>query len=241
MVPDREQRVSNPTLRPLVLLVEDELSIRVFMRTLLSSAGYQLEEAASGEDALRLARQRRPDVVILDLGLPDIEGKEILRGLRELLSAPVIVVSARDRRAEIAACFEAGAAEYLTKPVFGDELLNRLSGALRASARAADEREATTFELGDLKINLTTKRVVVNEKEIELNPLEFKLLSKLVRNAGKVVTDRQLLHEISESSKYELHHLRALMASVRRRVEKDPVLPKYLVFEQGVGYRLRIE
>jgi two-component system, OmpR family, KDP operon response regulator KdpE len=226
------------TPTPLVLVVEDELPIRRFLRASLAAEGYRVEEADTGEKALKVAARQAPDVVLLDLGLPDLDGHEVLRRLREWLSAPVVILSARDQEAEKVAALDAGADDYLTKPFGTAELLARLRVALRHTARVAGEPEATTFESGDLKVDLAARRVWANGTEVRLTPLEYKLLATLVRHAGKVLTHRFLLQEVWGLVQQEPHHLRVFMANLRRKIESEPARPRHLLTEQGIGYRL---
>src|SRR5579871_5623264 len=180
---------------PRILLVEDELPIRRFVRTLLSGEGYHVEEATDGKQAIRFATQQPPDLIILDLGLPDSDGIEILRQLREWSQAPVIILSARDREGQKVAALDAGADDYLTKPFGTGELLARVRVALRHAARVGDESESSVFECGDLMVDLGARRVTVRGGDVKLTPLEYKLLTVLVRHAGKVLTHGTLLKE----------------------------------------------
>lgn len=227
------------TTAPLLLLIEDELPIRRFLRTSLDGEGYRLAEADTGQQAIRLAAQQPPDLVILDLGLPDVDGQDILRQLREWLQAPIIVLSARDQEQQKVAALDNGADDYLTKPFSTGELLARIRVALRHAARAGGDRESSTFVQGDLRVDLAARRVFVKDAEIHLTPLEYKLLTTLVRHAGKVLTHRFLLKEVwGPHQVQETHYLRVFMASLRRKIEDDPAQPRYLLTEQGVGYRL---
>ncbi|MGD9633020.1 MAG: response regulator [Pirellulales bacterium] len=228
---------------PLVLLVEDELPIRKFLGASLASAGYRLEEADTGREALKFAAQSPPDLVILDLGLPDQDGQEVLRQLREWLTAPIIVLSARDQEQQKIAALDHGADDYLTKPFSTGELLARIRAALRHAARAAgSEPGSTIYEVGDLKIDLAARRVFTSGKEVHLTPIEFKLVATMVHSAGKVLTHRQLLTEVwGPHQVQETHYLRVFMANLRRKLEADPAQPRYLLTEQGVGYRLASE
>lgn len=227
------------TTAPLLLLIEDELPIRRFLRTSLAGEGYRLAEADTGQQAIRLAAQQPPDLVILDLGLPDVDGQDILRQLREWLQAPIIVLSARDQEQQKVAALDNGADDYLTKPFSTGELLARIRVALRHAASARGDRESSTFVQGDFKVDLAARRVFVKDAEIHLTPLEYKLLTTLVRHAGKVLTHRFLLKEVwGPHQVQETHYLRVFMASLRRKIEEDPAQPRYLLTEQGVGYRL---
>jgi two-component system KDP operon response regulator KdpE len=228
------------TPAPLVLVVDDELPIRRFLRASLAAEGYRVDEADTGEKALKVAARQAPDLVLLDLGLPDLDGREVLRRLREWLSAPVVILSARDQEREKVAALDAGADDYLTKPFGTAELLARLRVALRHTARVTGDPEATTFESGDLKVDLAARRVFAKGAELRLTPLEYKLLATLVRHAGKVLTHRFLLKEVWGLVQQEPHHLRVFMASLRRKIEVDAARPRHLLTEQGVGYRLCI-
>jgi two-component system KDP operon response regulator KdpE len=224
---------------PLILLVEDELPIRRFLRTSLAGEAYRLAEAQTGQDALRLAAQQPPDLVILDLGLPDMDGQEVLRRLREWLQTPIVVLSARDQENEKVTALDQGADDYLTKPFSTGELLARIRVALRHSARVSGERESSTFSCGDLKVDLAARQVFVGGQETHLTAIEYKLLSTLIKHAGKVLTHRFLLKEVwGPHHLNETHYLRVFMASLRRKIESDSAQPRYLLTEQGVGYRL---
>jgi two-component system KDP operon response regulator KdpE len=227
---------------PLVLLVEDELPIRKFLGASLASAGYRLEEASTGREALRIAAQSPPDLVILDLGLPDMDGQELLTQLREWLAAPVIVLSARDQEQQKIMALDHGADDYLTKPFSTGELLARIRAALRHAARIGGESTATAYEIGDLKVDLAARHVFTGGNEVHLTPIEFKLLTTMIHSAGKVLTHRQLLKEVwGPQQVTETHYLRVFMANLRRKLEADPAQPRYLLTEQGVGYRLASE
>jgi two-component system KDP operon response regulator KdpE len=230
------------TLAARILLVEDELPIRRFVRALLTGEGYRVDEAHDGKEAIRFATQQPPDLIILDLGLPDSDGLDVLRQVREWSRAPVIILSARDREGQKVAALDAGADDYLTKPFGTGELLARVRVALRHAARAGDEPESSVFETGDLKIDMGARRVFVRGDEVKLTPLEYKLLTTLVRHAGKVLTHSTLLKEVwGPHQMRETHYLRVFMASLRRKIELDPAQPRYLLTEQGVGYRLVAE
>ena len=227
---------------PLILVVEDELPIRRFLRTSLTAENYRLAEAETGQQAIRLAAQQPPDLVILDLGLPDMDGQEVLQQLREWLKAPILVLSARDQEKQKVAALDNGADDYLTKPFSTAELLARIRVALRHVAKIHGEAESSTFECGDLRVDLTGRRVLVKDTEIHLTPLEYKLLTTLVKHAGKVLTHRFLLKEVwGPLHSQETHYLRVFMASLRRKIEDDAAQPRYLITEQGVGYRFAAE
>jgi two-component system KDP operon response regulator KdpE len=224
---------------PVVLLIEDELPIRKFLGASLVSAGYEIEEAATGQQAIRLASQKPPDLVILDLGLPDLDGQEVLRQLREWLTAPIIVLSARDQEQQKISALDSGADDYLTKPFSTGELLARIRAALRHVSRGREKMQAKSFEIGDLRVDFDARRVFRNGAEVHLTPIEYKLLATLIQSAGKVLTHRQLLNEVwGPANTQETHYLRVFMANLRRKLETDPAQPRYLLTEQGVGYRL---
>jgi two-component system KDP operon response regulator KdpE len=224
---------------PLILLIEDELPIRRFLRTSLAGEEYRLVEADTGAKAVKLAAQQPPDLVILDLGLPDADGQDVLRQLREWLQAPIIVLSARDQEQQKVAALDHGADDYLTKPFSTAELLARIRVALRHAAKVHSEAESSRFTTGDLTVDLGERRVSVADREIHLTPLEYKLLTTLVKHAGKVLTHRFLLKEVwGPLHGQETHYLRVFMASLRRKIEVDSAQPRYLLTEAGVGYRL---
>jgi two-component system KDP operon response regulator KdpE len=226
------------TTGPLILLVDDERPIRRLVHTALSGAGYRVLEAETGGDALRLAAQQPPDLVILDLGLPDADGQAVLRQLREWLRAPVIILSARDQERQKVTALDNGADDYLTKPFSTAELLARARVALRHAARAG-EPASPAVRVGDLSVDLAARRVHVAGAEVRLTPIEYKLLTTLARHAGKVLTHRFLLTEVwGPGHTHETHYLRVFMAALRRKIEADPARPRYLLTEQGVGYRL---
>jgi len=227
---------------PLVLLVEDEPPIRRFVRAALVAEGYRVEEADTAQQALRAAIQQPPDLVVLDLGLPDGDGIEVLKQLREWLRAPVIILSARDQEGQKVAALDAGADDYLTKPFSTRELLARIRVALRHASRTAGDRDVTTFENGDLKVDLAARRVFARGSEVKLTPLEYKLLTTLIKHAGKVLTHHFLLKEVwGPHQVRETHYVRVFMAGLRRKIEIDPAQPRHLLTEQGVGYRLAAE
>jgi len=218
------------------------LAVRRLLRSALGAEGYRLVEAESGEQALRLASEQPPDLVLLDLGLPDMDGQELLTRLREWLQAPIIVLSARDQEKQKVAALDGGADDYVSKPFHTSELLARIRVALRHAARMTADRETSVFACGELKVDLAARRVFARQEEIHLTPIEYKLLTTLARNAGKVLTHRYLLKEVwGPQQMQETHYLRVFMANLRRKVEKDPAQPRYLLTEQGVGYRLASE
>ncbi|MGQ0666442.1 MAG: response regulator [Nitrospiraceae bacterium] len=224
-----------------ILLIEDEPEIRRFLRTTLPAHGFRLYEAATGRDGLTEAKSRNPDLILLDLGLPDLGGSEVIRQVREWTATPIIVLSARDQEQVKVAALDLGADDYVTKPFGVNELLARMRAALRHATQSADVLEPV-FTLGDLKVDLGRRQVFVSGKEIHLTPIEYKLLTTLIRYAGKVLTHRQLLKEVwGPLHVEEGHYLRVYMRQLRNKLEKTPAHPRYLVTELGVGYRLRTE
>jgi two-component system KDP operon response regulator KdpE len=222
---------------PVVVVIEDEPQIRRFLRATLSQS-YRLFEAATGADGLIEAASRQPDVVIVDLGLPDMDGLEVIRRLREWSSAPVIVLSARGGERDKVTALDAGADDYIEKPFGTDELLARIRVALRHSAGAARDADAI-FRVGDLQVDQGRRRVQLEGKDVHLTPIEYRLLTTLVRHAGKVLTHRQLLREVwGPNHTEDAHYVRVFMAQLRRKIERDPAQPRYLLTESGVGYRL---
>ncbi len=224
---------------PRVLVVDDEKAIRHFLRVSLTANGYLVYEAAAGKEALREVAGVRPDVVILDLGLPDLDGVEVIRRLRESSPIPIIVLSVREREADKIAALDAGADDYLTKPFGVGELVARLRVALRRSAQTGPE---LVFEVDDLKVDIGRRQVTVGGQEVALTPTEYDLLRVLVQHAGKVLTHHYLLRQVwGASYEPETHLLRVNISNLRRKLEPDPTRPHYLLTEPGVGYRLRAE
>jgi len=224
-----------------VVVVEDDPQIRRFLRTVLPAEGFDVHEAETGERGLVEAATRKPDLVILDLGLPDLDGVEVVRRLREWSTVPVIILSARAHEHVKVAALDAGADDYLTKPFGAGELLARLRVALRHAASRGQPGEPT-FRVGDLEVDLAARRVHLEGAEAHLTPIEYRLLAVLVRHAGLVVTHRQLLRDVWGPAYVEhTHTLRVHMASLRRKIEREPARPRYLLTELGVGYRLAAE
>jgi two-component system, OmpR family, KDP operon response regulator KdpE len=226
---------------PLVLVIEDEFQMRRFLRTSLGAEGFRVVEAAGGEEGLRAAAQHVPDLVLLDLGLPDLDGTEVTRRLREWSEVPVVVISARGRENDKVAALDAGADDYLTKPFGFPELLARLRVALRHASRVAAERAGEEFACGPLRVDLAARRVFVDGAEIRLTAIEYRLLTTLVRHAGRVVTHRQLLREVwGPGNAGQTPYLRVYMAHLRRKLEPRPLRARIFQTEAGVGYRLRL-
>ena len=225
---------------PVVVLIEDEPQIRRFLRATLGSQGYRLFEATSGEDGLVEAATRQPDIIIVDLGLPDMDGLQVIRRIREWSRVPIIVLSARGQERDKVAALDAGADDYVSKPFAVGELLARLRVALRHAA--AGESGEPTFALGGLRVDQLKRLVLVDGKEVHLTPIEYRLLTILVRHAGRVLSQRLLLKEVwGPGHTEQAHYLRVYMAQLRRKLEADPARPRYLLTEPGVGYRLAAE
>lgn len=225
--------------KPVVILIEDEPEIRRFLRASLTGHGYRLFEATTGAEGLREAESRQPDIVVLDLGLPDIDGLEVIRRLREWTGVPIIVLSARGQEQDKITALDAGADDYVAKPFGVGELLARLRVSLRHAERTVREAGEPTFSTGDLEVNLTERRVLVGGKEIHLTPIEYRLLTTMVKHAGKVLTHRQLLYQVwGPPYADQAHYLHVYMAQLRRKIEADPARPRHLLTEPGIGYRL---
>lgn len=221
-----------------VLIVDDEDSIRRFLRVALASQSYTLFESTSGQEALSSVSEHKPDLVILDLGLPDIDGIEVTRLLREWTRIPIIILSVRGSDKDKIAALDAGADDYLTKPFSVGELLARMRAALRRAAQIPGE---PVFTLGELKVDLVRRLVTIQGQEVQLTPNEYELLRLFVIHAGKVLTHRHLLREVW-GAEYgdEYHMLHVNISNLRRKIERDSARPQYIITEPGVGYRLRI-
>jgi two-component system KDP operon response regulator KdpE len=223
-------------------VVEDEPQVMRFLRATLVANGYSLFEAATGAQALTEAATRSPDLILLDLGLPDFDGVELTRRLREWSKTPIIVISARGREGDKVQALDAGADDYLTKPFGVAELLARMRVALRNASRASAGPGEPVFRTGDLAVDLSARTVSLSGREVHLTRTEYNLLALLVRHAGKVVTHRQLLREVwGPGSVEHSHYLRVYMGQLRHKLEQDPARPRYLETEIGVGYRLRTD
>jgi len=219
-----------------ILVGDDEPQILRALAINLRVRGHEVTLAATGEQALQHAARAHPDVVILDLGLPGIDGLEVIRGLRGWSQMPIIVLSVREREADKVAALDAGADDYVTKPFGINELLARLRAALRRSAPGA---EAAAVETPDFRMDLAAKRITTNQGEVRLTPTEWHLVEVLARNRGKLVSQRQLLQEVWGPQYAEAaNYLRVFMAQVRRKLEPDPARPRYFITEPGMGYRL---
>jgi two-component system KDP operon response regulator KdpE len=227
--------------RELILLIEDEAQMRRFLRVTLQAHGYQLVEAPSGQEGLTEGATRNPDVVLLDLGLPDMDGIEVARRFREWSEVPIIVISAREQEEDKVRALDAGADDYLTKPFGAGELLARIRVALRHRAMQHAGQEESVFVMDDLKVDLAARQVFLNDKEIHLTRIEYHLLKVLINNAGKVVTHTHLLKEVwGQAYAAQQQYLHVYMAQLRKKLEADPTRPRLLINEPGVGYRLKI-
>jgi two-component system KDP operon response regulator KdpE len=226
---------------PSILVIEDEPQMRHFLRVSLVANGYRLIETDSGMDGTVQAATRSPDLILLDLGLPDIDGIEVTRRIRTWSLVPIIVLSARGGERDKVDALDAGADDYLTKPFGVEELLARLRVALRHAAHLGAKQEDALFSVGDLRVDLAKRQVFAKGAEVHLTPIAYKLLVYLVQHAGKVVTHRQLLREVWGPNTTDTHYLRVFMGQLRQKLEPDPSHPRYLITEPGVGYRLRTE
>ena len=230
-----------PAQFPRILIIEDEAEIRRFLRATLLGSGYRVLESPTGEDGLQQAKDEKPALLLLDLGLPDIDGLSVIHKLRQWSNVPIIVLSARGNEADKIKALDGGADDYLTKPFGVGELLARVRVALRRLPEVS-EADASVFTLGELRVDFGRHQVFVGEKEVHLTPIEHRLLTTLIRHGGKLVTHRQLLKEVwGPDSVFETHYLRVYMAHLRRKIESDPSRPQYLLTEPGIGYRLGSE
>jgi len=224
---------------PIVVLIEDEPQIRRFLRATLTGQGYRLFEAATGADGLVEVGSRQPDVIIIDLGLPDMDGVDVIRRLREWTAVPIIVLSARGQERDKVTALDAGADDYVSKPFGASELVARIRVALRHAAGASHEADEAAFKVGELQVDRLRRHVSLGGTEVRLTPTEYKLLTALIRHAGKVVTHQQLLREVwGPAHTDQAHYVRIYMAHLRHKLEAEPARPRYLLTEPGVGYRL---
>jgi two-component system KDP operon response regulator KdpE len=222
-----------------VLVVDDERAIRRYLHAALNAHGYIIYEAVSGQEALSAAAAEHPDLIILDLGLPDIDGVEVTRQIREWSQVPIIILSVREQERDKVAALDAGADDYLTKPFSTGELMARIRVALRRSTQTSPE---PVFKSGELVVNLSRRLVTIKGQEISLTPTEYDLLRVLIQHPGKVLTHRQLLQKVwGNAYETEAHLLRVNMSNLRRKIEPDPTRPRFIITEPGVGYRLRVE
>jgi len=225
-----------------ILLIEDEPQMRRFLRVTLQAHGYQLIESATGQDGLIQVATRNPDVVLLDLGLPDIDGLEVTKRLREWSRVPLIVISAREQEEDKVRALDAGADDYLTKPFGAGELLARIRVSLRHMAMQHTGSEEPVFVLDNLKVDLAKRQVLLDGREVHLTPIEYRLLAILIKHAGKVITHTHLLKEVwGTAYAGQTHYLRIYMAQLRHKLEADPARPRFFINEPGVGYRLKTD
>jgi two-component system, OmpR family, KDP operon response regulator KdpE len=229
-------------MKPLILVVEDDPQIRRFLRATLAAEGYQFHEALTAEEGAAQAAARRPDLILLDLGLPDHDGLEVIRGVREWSQMPIVVVSARGQEKDKIAALDLGADDYVAKPFAVGELLARIRAALRRSASGVQGGPGALLRFGKVEVDLEKRLVKVDGEDVHLTPNEYKLLQVLVQHAGKVLTQRQLLNEVwGPNHTEQAQYLRVYVAQLRRKLESDPARPKHLQTEPGIGYRLVVE
>ena len=229
------------TTRPVIVIIEDDPAIRLFLRTGLGAHGFKLFETNRGQQGIIEAGVRKPDLVILDLGLPDMDGVEVIKKIRAWSTMPIIILSARSIEQHKIDALDAGADDYLTKPFGLGELLARIRVALRHAFSSPTQDENNIFITGQLKVDLLKRQVFVTEQEIHLTPTQYRLLTLLVKNAGKVLTHQYLLKEVwGPSYKDNSHYLRIYMSQLRQKLETDAAQPEYLLTESGIGYRLKI-
>ena len=225
---------------PLALVIEDEPHMRRFLRATLRGNAFQVVEAATAREGLAQAAGRNPEVILLDLGLPDRDGREVTRELRRTTRAPIIILSARGQEHEKVTLLDLGADDYLTKPFGAAELLARIRVALRHASAPPEAMQEPIFLAGEVSVDAVRRQVFRGREEVHLTPTEYKLLLTLVRHAGRVLTHRQLLQEVWGANYVEqTHYLRVYMAQLRHKLERDPTRPRLLLTEPGIGYRLR--
>ena len=225
---------------PVVVVIEDDPQMRRFLRTGLRAQGFQIFEAETGQRGLVEAGSRKPDLIIVDLGLPDMDGVEVVQALRRWTMLPIIILSARSTEQHKIEALDAGADDYLTKPFGMGELLARIRVALRHSALNPQSSEAAVFTSGGLSVDLQKRQVWVDGNPVHLTPIQYRLLAVLVKHAGKVLTHRQILNEVwGPAALDNAHYLRIYMSQLRQKLEADPTQPQYLLTESGVGYRLQ--
>jgi len=229
------------TLKPKIIVIEDDPPIRRFLRTALDTHGFEVFEAATGKQGVIEANSRKADLIILDLGLPDLDGVEVVKAVREWSELPILVLSARSAEAQKIEALDAGADDYLTKPFGLGELLARIRVALRHAVVPAEQTEAGVFVTGNLRVDLINRRVYNGDQEIHLTPIQYRLLTVLVKHAGKILTHQQILKEVWGPNSIESpHYLRIYMSQLRHKLEADPAQPCYLLTESGVGYWLKV-
>lgn len=221
-----------------ILLIEDELQMRRFLRVTLQSEDYHVLEAENARDGLTQAATRNPDLLLLDLGLPDLDGLEVIKAIREWSIIPIIVISAREQEGDKIKALDGGADDYLTKPFSAGELLARIRVSLRHAALSGQEQKEAVFVAGELRIDFLKRQVFCGDREIHLTPIEYRLLTVLARNVGRVMTHRQLLKEVWGPGYVEqTHYLRVFMNQLRKKIEPDSTRPQFLLNEPSIGYR----
>ncbi len=224
-----------------VVVIEDDPAIRLFLRKGLGVHGFKVFEAERGKQGIIEAGVRKPDLIILDLALPDIDGVEVIKAIRAWSTLPIIILSARSSEQHKIEALDAGADDYLTKPFGLGELLARIRVAMRHSTNSPEQDQQGIFSTGELKVDIPKREVTIGDREVHLTPIQFRLLSLLIKNAGKVSTHQYLLKEIWGPSNIDnSHYLRIYMSQLRQKLETDPTQPLYLLTESGVGYRLKI-
>lgn len=226
---------------PVIIVIEDDPSIRRFLRTSLGTHGFNVFEADTGKQGIVEASVRKPDLLILDLGLPDMDGVDAIKAIRAWSAVPIIILSARSSEQQKIDALDAGADDYLTKPFGFGELLARIRVALRHSIRPQEQSQADVFATANLQVDLLNRVVSVDGREIHLTPIQYRLLTVLVKHAGKVMTHQQILNEVwGPSYRENAHYLRIYMSQLRQKLETNPTQPKFLLTESGVGYRLKV-
>ena len=226
---------------PTIIVIEDDPSIRGFLRTSLMAQNFLVYEAETGKQGIIEASVRKPDLIILDLGLPDIDGVEVIKSIRTWSEMPIIILSARSHEQHKIDALDAGADDYLSKPFGFGELLARIRVALRHSIRTGEHLQADLFVTGNLQVDLHNRIVRVDGEEVHLTPIQYRLLGVMIKHAGKVLTQQHILNEVwGPSYRENAHYLRIYMSQLRQKLEEDPSQPKFLLTESGVGYRLKV-
>ena len=226
---------------PVIVVIEDDPAIRLFLRKGLGAHGFKVFEAELGRQGIVEAGIRKPDLIILDLGLPDMEGVDVIKSIREWSTMPIIILSARSAEQHKIEALDAGADDYLTKPFGLGELLARIRVEMRHSVSSPAQDQSGIFMTGAMKVDLLKRQVVVGDRDVHLTPIQYRLLSVLIKNAGKVLTHQYILKEVwGPSYKDNSHYLRIYMSQLRQKLETDPTQPQYLLTESGVGYRLKV-
>ena len=229
-------------MKPQILMVEDDAQIRRFLRAALEAEGYRIHQCETAGEALAQAAARQPDIILLDLGLPDRDGLDVIRGVRQSSAVPIVILSARGQEADKIAALDLGADDYVAKPFAIGELLARIRAAVRRSAVFAANNPERAVRFGPVEVDLENRVVRMDSEEVHLTPNEYKLLQVLLRHPGKVLTHRQLLNEVwGPNHTEQAHYLRVYIAQLRRKLEREPARPRYLFTEPGVGYRLITE